>query len=134
MKTKMKIGVILLIIMLTTTGNLYSQIMTGSKTNVTYTEKYGRKLVEINTLLKNNSNKIVAKVYVTVVFNDKRNNNPYNLSRPTKAETSELNISILPRSEKRAVFSVLQPREVHWVFSYAIIERVIYSDGSVENI
>lgn len=130
----MKIGAILVTIILTMAGNLYSQVMTGSKTSVTYTEKYGIKFIEISTLLKNNSSKTVAKVFITVVFNDKRNNNPYDVTRPTKADTDELDISILPGWEKKAVFSVLQPSEVYWVYSYAKIERVIYSDGSVENL
>lgn len=130
----MKIGAILLLFTFIMVSNTYSQALTGSKTNVTYTEKYGIKFIEISTLLKNNSSKTVAKVYITVVFNDKRNNNPHDITRPTKAATDDLAISILPGSEKRAVFSVLEPSEVYWIYTYAKVERVIYSDGSVENL
>lgn len=130
----MKIGTMLLICFFLMTSNIYSQVLTGSKTKVIYTEKYGVKFIEIKTRLKNNSTKTVTKVYITVVFKDKRYDNPYDMTAPIKTDTDELAISILPGWEAEAVFSVLEPSDINWVYNLAKIERVIYSDGSVANL
>jgi len=133
MKTKIKNGIILIIIIFMMTNHLYCQVITGSKTEVTYSERSGFKHIEIKTVLKNNSTKTISKVYLTVVFKDKYSNS-FDLTAPTKTDTGRLDISIPPGLEKEAVFSILEPNEIQWVYKYAKLERVIYSDGSVTDL
>ena len=114
-------------------GNLYAQVLTGRKTEAIYIEQNGLKFIDVKTLLKNNAKKTVSKVYVTVVFRDKRYNS-FDTSAPTEIEESELEITIFPNHEKQARFRVFEPNDLNLVYSYTKVERVVYDDGSVLNL
>lgn len=108
----------------------YSQILGSRDTKAYHVEQNGLKYVDVKTYLKNNSDKTVKKINVSVVFRDKRYSSS-DITAPTEVKEAELEINILSTFEKQATFRVFEPRDINFVYSYAMIERITYSDGSV---
>lgn len=135
---KIKIALLLSAFMLIN-YNVYSQVVSSSGTTVRYTEQLlGKdflgipnvlKLVEISTFLKNNSDKVITKIYFTVFFRNKLYSSS-DITAPNKLLNSEANVNIIPKYEVNVKFTVLQPDDINMVYQSAGIEKVIYSDGS----
>ena len=130
MKVKILICCTVLIMIALSGISAYSQVLTGSKTRVAHKENFGVKIVEIKTLLKNNSDKTVSKVTISVFFKTK-NADAYDFTAPSDVKYSESDVIISPKSEKEVTFTVLEPKDINMVYGSAKIERAVFSDGSV---
>lgn len=84
---------------------------------------------EINTYLRNNTDKEIKKIIITVIFRNKYSNSQ---DRTSDIDTynSEVEINFMSGTEKNVTFNVFPKDDINMVYSYFKPERIIYSDGS----
>lgn len=91
------------------------------------------KLVDIFCSLKNpEKGKTITKVAISVFFRAKGYNSA-DITAPNEQSTAEIEVNLPPNTISTLTFTVTQPKDINMVYSGAKLERVIKSDGTVEN-
>ena len=72
--------------------NSYMPVITGNESKITYEQKNGFDMVMITTRLKNNSDKTISKVYISVIFKNKLFNDPNDFTSPVQVENCKSEI------------------------------------------
>jgi len=84
---------------------------------------------EINTYLRNNTNKGIKKIIITVIFKNKYSN-AQDCTSDLDSYNSEKEIDIMPGTEVNVSFTVFPKDNINMVYSDSKLERIIYNDGS----
>ncbi len=84
---------------------------------------------EVNTYLRNNTNKEIKKIIITVVFRNKHSNSQ-DCTSDVDTYNSEVEIEFMPDTEINVTFNVYPKDDINMVYSYSKPERIIYNDGS----
>jgi hypothetical protein len=94
---------------------------------------YKVKLIDIFCSLKNpEKGKTIKNVAISVFFRAKGYSSD-DYTAPNEQIFSEIEVNLRPNTISTLTFTVSQPKDINMVYSGAKLERVIKSDGTVEN-
>ena len=91
------------------------------------------KYFEVLAELKNNSTKATKKIIITVLFRQK-NSDPDSRHAQQDRYDSEKEVEIMPNDKKIVTFTIFPKDDINMVYSSTTIQRVIYSDGTYEDL
>jgi hypothetical protein len=88
---------------------------------------------KVDIVLKNKSSLAIKKILASVLFKPK-NSDPDSRSAQNDTYNCEEEIVIMPSESKIVTYSVIPQDDINMVYSGTIIQRIIYSDGTYEDL